>query len=144
MANEITYRCSLQIRKGNLNYQSQPQGFQRNMVGTSRGGTPGLIEASPAGTKVDLSLLTLPGAYTIQNLDTINTVHFGVYDPVTKVFYPLNEIGPGEIYPGRFSKFLSETLGTGSGTGDTTADECYTMVKAENAECDVIVNAFEA
>ena len=143
MAGEITVRASLQVRKGSLSYAGKPDGFTATMQGTARGETPGLVRATMEGTLVDLSLLTLPGVYTIQNLDAANTVHLGIYDPTTFFFSPLNEVQPGEVYPGRFSKFLAEQLGTGSGTG-AVGDALRLMVKSENADCDVVINAFEA
>jgi hypothetical protein len=143
MANEIVVRNSLQIRKAALVYQSQPNGFNDTMVGEARGETPGLVRATPEGAVVDLSLLTLPGYYTIQNLDLTNTVHLGTYDPTTFFFSPMLEVPPQKGHSAKLSKFLFEQLGTGSGTG-AVGDALQLMVKSESADCDVVFNAFEA
>lgn len=104
MANEIAVRTSLQVRKGNLTYQSQPTAFNADLTG-SKGPTPGSVTVSPAGTNIDLSQLTeLGGLCRLMNLDADNFVEYGVWDGAE--FYPLGELLPGETYVLRLSRNL--------------------------------------
>lgn len=141
MANEITLQCTLQVRKGSLNYRSQPASFRATMTG-SKGPTPGAIEVSTDGTDVLFDELTTPGVAWIQNLDDDNYVEYGILDPVTRTFYPLGEILPGEFWPIRFSRNLREAYYPSTGTG-TTGDVNRLHFKANNAPVNVVIHCFE-
>jgi hypothetical protein len=109
MANEIRVTSSLQIRKGSLQYLSQPATVQADMHG-SRGPTPGAVEiATGAGTDISLAELSQPGGYArLINLEvdagtgTIanNYVTIGIKSGGT--FYPFTWLLPGEQVPLRF------------------------------------------
>lgn len=141
MANEATIRASLNIRSGNLNYQSQPTSFQATVVGLN-GPTPGCILVTPAGTDVSFAQLTAFGGLCwLYNMDTLNWVDYGIWDSVTKVFYPLGRLLPSEGYPMRLSPNLQVDepgTGTGPGTGTTTL-----RFKSYNQSVRVIVDAFD-
>ena len=139
MASEATIRCTLQIRKGNLNYYSQPSGFNATVTGT-KGPTPGAITVSTEGTDVDLSELTTPGLCRLMNLDSTNSVKYGIWEPETSTFYPLGMILPGESFILRLATDLGQQYFTGTGT---TGPVNNLRFQAENASCNVLVEAFE-
>lgn len=145
MSNEATINAGLQIKVGEIDYQSRPTSFKGNVTG-AKGPVPGAITVTIAGTDIDFSQLVLPGYCRIQNLDTTNVVHYGIWDPTIQRFYPLGELLPGETYPLRLSRYLSDAFGTGTGTigpdvpGD---DNCRLRFKADIASCNVLVEAFE-
>jgi hypothetical protein len=132
MADEASIRSSLQISKGNLEYQSKPTQFNVDVSGTD-GPTPGAVSIATAGTDIDLSELTTPGLCRLMNLDATNYVEYGIWDGTT--FHELGEIGPGETYVLK----LSRNIGDGVGT-----DYENLRLKANTAACVVIVEAFEA
>lgn len=140
MANEATIRSSLQIRSGHLNYQSQPVAFQADVAG-AKGPVPGAVQVDTIGTDIYFSELDTPGLCRIQNLDTTNYVEWGIYDTVTGRFSPVGELLPGETFVFRLSRNFAEQY-TGSGTG-TTGAENYLRFKANQASCNVLVEAFE-
>lgn len=142
MADEATIRSSLQIVKGDLNYQSQPTTFQAD-VSTAKGPTPGAVLATTAGTDVDLSALTTPGLARFQNLDASNYVEVGTWDPENLLFYPLLELLPGEVQVVRIARNLSQEVGTGPGTGTAGPSTNKLRVRANAAACNVFVEIFE-
>lgn len=136
---DATIRASLTIDKGNISYQSKPTQFTAS-IATGKGPAPGAFAVSTAGTDVDLSELTQPGLYRIQNLDATNFVTLGIWDGVS--FFPIHEILAGETYVGRFSRNLGEEEGS---TGTGTIDSGNTLrIKADTAECNVVLEAFDA
>lgn len=136
MANEITVASNMRVAKGNLNYTSSPSGFRVTMTGLG-GPTPGGILVAVTGTNINLTALTTPGMCRILNLDTTNFVTLGVYDAAS--FYPLLEIGPGESYVFKLSRYVNEEfIGTG-----TNADANNLRLMADTAECLVVIEAFE-
>lgn len=143
MSNEIRVVSSLQIRKGNLNYQGQPTSFNANMAGL-KGPTPGSITAGLAGTDVDLTEIQVPGGLCrIQNVDPVNWIEIGMYDPITFKFYPMLELLPGESYIVRLSRKIGDLQGTGTGSGVTGGTDTL-RVKANAAPCDVLIESFDA
>jgi hypothetical protein len=147
MANEVTVRASLQIKKAlttanDLDYQSKPTTFKANMTGR-KGPVPGAFTAEyPGGTDVDLSELTTPGWCWIQNLDTTNFVTVGIYDPESSKFYPMVEIHAGEFCPPfRVSRDIGWEYGTGTGTGGPETNKL--RVRPDTADCNVRVDTFE-
>lgn len=141
MANEATIRVSLTIKKGRLSYQSNPTAFTATLSGT-KGPTPGAIEVSVYGTEITFSELTQIGYCVMQNLDEDNFVQWGLWEPATAVFYPVGELGPGELCLFKFSRYFKQEY-TNTGTG-TTAPENSFMLKADTANCNCVVTAFEA
>lgn len=141
MASEATIRTSLQIRKGNLTYQSQPTAFIADVAGT-KGPVPGAISVSVPGIDVDLSELTTPGLCRIQNLDSTNYVTYGKYDTDSNRFHPLGEILPGETYVLRLSRYLNDEF-IGTGTGTPAGSNSRLHLKADTASCNVLIEAFE-
>jgi len=116
------------------------------MIGPYRGPTPGVVTVPVDGTDVDLSRLNQLGGFCrIQNLDATNFITVGVADPANGEFYPIMDILPGETYPLRLSRFLGcryPILGTGTGTGTAGADVML-HIRADTAECDALVEAFD-
>lgn len=141
MSDEAQIRSSLQINKGNLNYQSQPTAFNAD-VATGKGPSPGAITAALAGTDVDFGELVQPSLCRLMNLDDANFVEYGIREPATGFFYPLGELLPGESFVLRLSRNLQEEY-TGVGTG-TSAPTNFFHLKANTAPCVVLVEAFEA
>lgn len=141
MTNEASINSSLELNKGYARYRSHPGNFRADVTG-SKGPTPGAFRASLAGTRVDLSELTVPGFCRLVNLDPTNYVLWGIYDGAE--FYPIGDILPGEFYVIRLSRYLGRSIGTGvSGTGSFDTTTYSLMVKATVAPCDVSVEAFE-
>jgi hypothetical protein len=141
MSREASVQFSIRIRKGNQNYV-RTKSFQLDITGSpAKGPVPGAITAAITGTTVDLSQLSTPGICSIENLDPTNFVEVGIREPVTGLFYPLLEIGPGEEWPFKFSRNLLEEY-TGTGTG-TSAPTNQLQIKANIAACVVVVKAFE-
>lgn len=142
MADEVTVRSSMIIKKGNLDYVSRPTVFTADMdTAAPDGPSPGSITVSTAGTDVDLSELSVPGFCVLYNLDSTNYVTYGIWDPEGARFYPLGELLPGEIYILRLARNIQEELGTGTGT--LGADTNRLRIKANNASCNIFVGAFE-
>lgn len=140
MADEIQVLSGLVIRKGNLNYQSLPNTFTADLTG-SIGPTPGAIVVDTLGVDVSFAQLTTPGVCRIMNIDDTNYVEWGVYDPETDVFYPVGELLPGESYVFRLTRNFGEEY-AGTGTGTTSPTNRF-RVKANTAQCVVVVEAFE-
>jgi hypothetical protein len=143
MANEATVQTSLQIRKGNLFYQSRPSSFQANVVGDN-GPSPGCITVPVHGIAVVLTELDKPGGLCrIQNLDLANYVEYGAQDPHTGKFYPIGEALAGENFIVRLSRFIGSTQGTGTGSAPTPGSISL-YFRAPDGACQVIVEAFDA
>ena len=146
MSNEVRINNSLQIKVGSINHSSRPTAFTDDLSDT-KGPTPGAITVALVGTDVDFSELTTPGYCRIANLEAkgdSSYVEYGVWDPEGARFYPLGEILPGQFYTIRFSRWLQEEFGSGSGTGTAGADTNRFRLKAHGAASDVLVEAFEA
>lgn len=141
MANEATIRAQLTLKKGEIDYRSNPTVFLADVTGT-KGPTPGAIACAVApGTDVDLSELTTPGFCVLHNLDSTNYVTYGIWDPEGGKFYPLGELLAGEFTVVRLSRNIQEEYGTGTGT--TGADTNRLRIVADTAACNVFVGAFE-
>lgn len=145
MADEITIRTSLLIRKNSLHYQSNPQTFRASMTGYD-GPTPGAVTVPTTGVNIDLSQLTTPGICWIQNLgradgvvDAEAYVTLGVDD--ASQFHPFIELLAGEFYAIRLSRNFGEEHSEG-GTGTSgTINNLRAM--AHGASQNVIIHAFE-
>lgn len=135
----VTVRVNASLQVGSR-YASRPSSFLGTLT-NDVGPAPGNVLCSIHGTLIDLSQLTIPGYTRIQNLDPTNFVEVGVWDTVTAVFYPIDELLPGETYIRRLSRNLGGEEGTGTiaATGATRL-----MVKANTAACNVLVEAFSA
>jgi hypothetical protein len=138
MANEVTVRTELQIKKDGVDYRSHPNNHRVTLVGTANGPTPGSIAVSVAGVDVDLTQLTTPGMCRLQNLDVTNFVEYGIWDGVE--FIPLGEVGPLEQYVIKLSRRLGNSYGIGTGTTDSGN---RLRLKADTAACKCVVEAFE-
>jgi hypothetical protein len=140
MADEATVYSSLQINKGNLQYRSAISAFRVTVTGTF-GPVVGAITATTNGVDVTLSGITVPGLCEVTNLDTVNSVILGRWDPSNSRFYPLLEVGPGESYVIKLARHVTDEYeGTGTGTAATATT---LRVKAENAPCSVVFRIFE-
>jgi hypothetical protein len=147
MSNEAQVRASLQVRKGNLTYISQPTSFLAS-VNTANpiGPTPGSFNVPNAGIDVDLSKLTAKGGLArIGNNEAPSApgfITYGIKDLTTGYFYPVHDIYPGENYIVRISQFIGEEeTGTGTFTPGHTA---ALHMKAEGVASAVgIVEAFD-
>lgn len=148
MADEATINCSLQIRKVDsttnltlIDYQSRPSRFLADVNGT-KGPSPGSLTIPVGGEAIDLGEFVTPGLCRIMNMDPTNYVEYGIWDPILDIFYPFGELLPGEITVFRFSRNIQEEY-SGTGTGTTGPDNRFFM-KANTADCVVLVEAFEA
>lgn len=144
MADEATIISSLQINgSGNLQYRSYPTSHLATVTGNA-GPEPGLVVATTTGTVVTFDSLTTPALCVIRNLDSTNFIDYGIYDPDTNKFYPLGEVLAGESYVLRFSRNMEEEFGTSGGdTGTTGTDANRLMVRANAANVNVSIEAFE-
>jgi len=138
MAREATVQTQLRVRIGNINYVSNPSNFQATVTGIN-GPCPGAFAATLEGTDVNFSELTQPGLGIIKNIDSTNFVTVGIWDGVD--FFPLMELLPGEFFPIRFSRYLTQEFMTGTGT---TGGGNTVRIKADTAPAKVVVEAFEA
>lgn len=136
--NEASLRISLQVKLGNLDYQSRPTAFNAD-VSVARGPTPGELNVSKFGTDVDLSLFTVPGLVWMQNMDTVNFVEYGVWNG--SLFFPLGELLPGEFFALRLSRNIGKDY-TNTGTGITGTINKLRL-KANTANSLVRVEVFE-
>lgn len=144
MSNEARIQTSLSIKSGSFSVQSNPTVFTADVTNL-KGPSPGAITISVHGTIIDFSQLTLPGLCTLQNLDPTNYVEYGIREPLTNLFYPMGEILPGEIYVLRLSRNLNrEYVGTGTGTGGTIVGDSVFYMRANSAQCNVVVGGFDA
>lgn len=140
MADEAQIRVSMSIRAGNIDHQTRPTAFTVDVDGRF-GPAPGTIAIAVAdtGQEIDLSMFTTPGLCAIQNLDAVNYVEVGIYEPATSTFYPLLEIGPGEIYIMKLTRnLLEEYVGTG-----TSAPTNQLRARATGGTCNVTFSIFE-
>lgn len=133
MTQEIQLRSSLIVKNPvngtGLNYQSNPANFTANQT-TENGPTPGTITAlsTGTGTQIVLSALTTPGVAFFQNLDPTNYVTIGLV--ISTVFYPFQELQPGEFYIYRLSRTILSAAGL--------------WVLAHTASCRVRCDVFDA
>jgi hypothetical protein len=132
----------LQISSGNCQYQTPPQNsaFTANVLGAN-GPTPGTILcALDPGTNISLTQLTSYGGfYEITNLDPVNYVVVGIYDPGTAKFYPIHDVLAGESYVNRLSQHFGEEYhGTGTGAASTNF-----QVRAYGAPVRVTLSFFD-
>lgn len=141
MADEARVQVNLQIRRGNIDYSSRPTTFTEDVTGEI-GPTPGAVAITTLGTDISFSQLTTPGFVVFHNLDDTNFVEWGIYEPATDRFYPVGEIGPGEIYVMKFSRNLLEEYYPATGTGTSAPTNTFRM-KANTASCVVVVECFE-
>ena len=111
MADEATVRCGLHIDKRNSANTVQQilhdksREFRVTVTG-GKGPSPGAFTASVGGVILDLSQLTIPSLYTVENTDddAENYIELCIYDPTTDRAYPFHEVGPGEVYVGKLSR----------------------------------------
>ena len=141
MSNEATRTSRLRYKKGKVNWVESLSSFTFDVSGTAKGPVPGAVEATVAGVSVDLSELSTPGACRLHNLDSTNFVTYGIWDATDGIFFPLGELLAGEFHDIRLSRYLSEEMGTGTGTSGS-GNTLY--LKADTAACQVYVGAFEA
>jgi hypothetical protein len=139
MANEARVSVSLAIKKGNLTYQNSPTSY-RATVTYAKGPVPGGKVIATTGTDISFSGLDRPGLCVLQNLDSANTVRYGLHDG-TK-FRRWGKLKPGEIAHFRFDELFGETADT-PGTGTDSGVEVFHM-RADTAPCNVRIEAFEA
>lgn len=139
MASEIQVRTQVTIRKGNVDYRSNPARSVETMVGEG-GPTPGAILVSIAGVDINLSQLTTPGRVWVQNQDDTNYVTIGVHDGT--LFHPFLEVLPGNHESFRFSRDIGQEHDV-PGTGSTGNVNTMHIV-ANSAPCWVTIDAFEA
>ena len=145
MAQEANIRTSLSIRKTDnnvviLDYQSRPTSFNDSVTGT-KGPTPGSLTIPVGGKVISFQELITPGYCVLKNMDDENYIEYGIRDPDTNRFYPLGEVGPGEVYVLKLSRNLLEEY-AGTGTGTSSPGNQFFM-KANGADVVVSVEAFE-
>lgn len=148
MANEISVTGSVQVAKGNLQFQSRPSGFKATMAGRV-GATPGGMLVPLAGADIDLSALSYPGGWcVITNTDPAGTasyLEYGVYDPVDlpRKFLPIGELLPGEAAQLRLSRQIGYRQTTGTGTAGVNVG-LVLRLKAVSLPVAAKVEAFDA
>lgn len=141
MANEIRIQISLQVKKGNLTFQSQPTAFLVDMAGDAAAPSPGRITVDEEGTDVDLSKVTTPGWAIFRNLDDTNYVELGIWNADQSEFYPFAQIEPGTHFAMPLSPNINEEY---AGTGTGTTGELNTLrLLASTLPCECEVYVFE-
>lgn len=144
MPNEVTVRSSIQITSTELNWRSPfTEQFRADMTGR-RAPSPGGLVVTPAGVDVDLSEISSPSLYEIANLDdptTGNLITMGIWDGTE--FYPLLEVLPGESYTGRLSRYLTTSIGAGSGTGTYDTGTYTLRLKSDYENVNAYIGIFE-
>lgn len=146
MAREARWLSELVVKKaaadGYTDYRSSQQSNVNYAdVTGDKGPTPGVIAVSTSGTDVDLSELTTPGLCRMRN-EGASVITYGIWDGVE--FYPLGEMQPGESYVIRLSRFLNQSIGTGSGSTAYDGTTYTLRLKAYLATGQAKVEAFEA
>lgn len=143
MSGEVRSTIQVNIRKGNLNYQSFPASWQGNIDATNPSGpAPGAIQVTTAGVSVVFNELVLPSYCILQNLDLTNFVSYGL--DYGGDFLPLGEVLPGELYVIRLSRLLGTLISDViTGTGAAASGATF-FLKAEISPVNVFVGAFEA
>lgn len=147
MANEarITVGLSILKRSGSitqLNYNPPMSVVTATVTGT-KGPTPGALTIPTGGKVIPLNELVTPGLCVLRNLDDTNYVEYGMLLTETGDFIPLGEILPGESYVLRFSRNAREAYEE-TGTGTTGTSGAAFFMKANTADVNVSVEAFEA
>lgn len=142
MANEIRINISLQIKKGNLTFQSNPTAFLDTMSGDAAAPSPGRITVSEQGTDINLSAVGTPGWALFRNLDDTNYVQLGVYNTDQSEFYPFARIKPGQHFLMPVDPDINEEY---AGTGTGTTGQLNTLrLLAQTSSCEMEVYIFEA
>ena len=145
MANEITVRIGLTVRKGNLNYQNPIKAYSLTMTGT-KGPSPSLLTIPSGGKVVSFAELATPGMIVITNIDDSTSEKYVVYgmidlDDTPDKFTPLGEIGPGEAHVFKLARSLrQEYVGTGTGT---TGPSSFFFMKGIGGDVPMQIDAFE-
>jgi|SRR5579884_3434050 hypothetical protein len=134
MANEVRITTGLQIKKGQLQYQSQPQTVTADMQG-SLGPTPGALQVTTSGVDVNLSQLHQQGGWCrIMNLENESTVGTGSINNNYIQYGPKSGgvlINFAWLFPGEESVFrIDPAMGT-------------MRIKAAHATANVLVEAFD-
>ncbi len=149
MADEVRVYAGLTIQKRDSttglllqDYQSRPTAFTTDMDGI-KGPTPGALTIPTGGKVVSLAELQTPGWCWIWNLDSSNYVEWGIYDVSQNQFTAIGEIGPGEGIVFKFSRNFTEEYDT-TGTGTSSLNAAQFFMKANSADVQVRVEAFEA
>lgn len=146
MADEARVSCQLSIQKRSgtlliLDYSSRGGTFQADVVG-ELGPTPGAFRVPVDGVDIDLTDLTTPGLCFMRNLDDTNTVELGVFNTDQNEFYPLLAFLPCEGYVVRLNPNINREYAS-TGTGTTSEVNTFRL-KAENAPCNFLVEAFDS
>lgn len=148
MAGEVTVTVGLQIRNGNFKFTEGNTTFKDDQS-LAAGVGPGLVLVSTEGTDIDMSAIPYPGWCKITNIsptDGGSAISIGLYDPETDRYYPIWEVGPGQVHAGKFDEqfqweeYPASGLGTGTGTGGSgnrlrlraKAHACYARVECAN------------
>lgn len=141
MASEATITVGLTIQKtsGTLTLlDARRSAVNRIDVTGTKGPTPGAVTIPTDGVAINLSALTTPGVFWVENQDATNYFALGIRDPDSSLFYPMLEFPPGMRLPLLLSRDLFEEYqGTGTGTG-TPANQLW--AKAFGA---AVVGSFE-
>lgn len=161
MAGEINVSGNLTVNKRDASTtQLQPvisktyQGqFRADMTG-QKGPTPGALAVTAlggGGTQVNFTALTTPGFCWVEHQGRVDGsasqsgdyIMMGMYDPVTRKFYPMLEWLPGMRLPLLLSRHLQETF-LGPGTGSAGLGEVARMMLISYPVAQVLnVEAFE-
>lgn len=88
-------------------------------IDAANGPAPGAVTVGPNGTNINFAQLAEPGWVEIFNMDSAQTIQFGLWDPNTTTFYPLGELEPGHGTTLKLSRNFGERHDEGVGTGTT-------------------------
>lgn len=145
MSREVQASARLSIRDAGqrIDWKTPQRSFSFDLADTY-GPTPGVILATVHGTDVDLSAIDVLGWCFFHNLDEVNYVQVGIWDPSAPRFHPFMRLPPTFAWPVLLDEFLQWEFGSGPGTGTGTlgAEDKRLRVRAYNQSCRVRVEAW--
>jgi hypothetical protein len=134
--------------QGSLRINHAPIPYQRNFTHSftltdGDGPSPGLIIATPAGTEVDITLLSNPTVGVVINYSTTETIELGIWNVDQSEFYPFMRVPPGRAYPWWPSPNVLGEYGTGT-SSDLTGQSNQLRVKTLGVDsASVSIELFE-
>lgn len=125
-----------------IDHRPAYNGFTADVAG-AKGPSPGAVTIQIHGTNIDLSQLTEPGWVEIFNMDSVQTLRWGVWDALTTTFIPVGELEPGHGITYKLSRDFGERHDEGVGTGTTASSVVKLRFYSETSDAVVYVGAFE-
>lgn len=103
MARELMQNVSLRHLTSNRDHLTHSHFIDQ----TNPGGVSGQPAIGTSATTIDMSGMTTPGAYYFKNMDATATITLGI--EVSSTFYPVIDLGPGDVSCGVFNSAVKST-----------------------------------